>query len=48
VGPFGDAQGAAVVLLLHCVTDVDEFAIFEDEEVVLLGESGERGEGFGG
>jgi hypothetical protein len=33
---------------LHCVADVDEFAVFEDEEVVLLGEGGERGEGFGG
>jgi hypothetical protein len=30
VGPFGDTQGTAVVLLLHGVADVDEFAVFED------------------
>lgn len=37
VGPFRDAEGAVVVLFLDCVADVDEFAVFEDEEVVLLG-----------
>jgi hypothetical protein len=38
VGPFGDAEGAVVVLLLNGVADVDEFAVFKDEEVVLCGE----------
>lgn len=47
VGPFGDAEGAAVVLLLDCVADVDEFAVFEDEEVVFLGEGLEAGDCFG-
>lgn len=37
VGPFGDAECAIVVLLLNCVADVDEFAVFEDEEVVFGG-----------
>lgn len=34
-----------MVLLLHCCADVDELAIFEDEEGVLVGEGGEAGEG---
>lgn len=38
MGPFRDAQSAAVVLLLDGVADVDEFAVFENEEVVLLGQ----------
>lgn len=38
VRPFGDAQHAALVLLLHGVANVDEFAVFEDQEVVLLRE----------
>lgn len=38
VGPFGDAEGSLVVLLLDGVADVDEFAVLEDEEVVFLGE----------
>jgi hypothetical protein len=46
VGPFGDAEGAVVVLLLDCVADVDEFAVFEDEEVVFLGEGLEAGDCF--
>lgn len=46
VGPFGDAEGAVVVLLLDCVADVDEFAVFEDEEVVFGGEGFEAGNGF--
>jgi len=36
-----------VILLLHCCADVDEFAVFEDEEVVLVREGGEAGEGAG-
>lgn len=46
MGPFGDAEGAVVVLLLNCVADVDEFAVFEDEEVVLFGEGFEAGNCF--
>lgn len=38
VGPFGNAEGAVVVLLLDGVADVDELAVFEDKEVVLGGE----------
>lgn len=34
-----------MILLLHCCADVDEFAIFEDEEVVASGEGDEGGEG---
>lgn len=45
--PFRDAERAAVVLLLDCGANVDEFAVFEDEEVVCAGEGGERGEGGG-
>lgn len=37
MGPFGDTEGAVVVLFLDSVADVDEFAVFEDEEVVFLG-----------
>lgn len=35
VGPFRDAESALVVLLLDGVANVDEFAVFEDKEVVL-------------
>lgn len=45
--PFGDAQGAAVVLLLDGVADVDEFAVFEDEEVVFCGERFQACDCFG-
>lgn len=44
--PFGDAEGAAVVLLLNGVTDVDELAVFENEEVVLFCEVLETGDRF--
>ena len=46
VGPFGDAEGAAVVLFLDGVADVDEFAVFEDQEVVFLREGLESRDGF--
>lgn len=36
-----------MVLLLDCVANVDEFAVFEDEEVVLPGERLEAGNCFG-
>jgi hypothetical protein len=32
IGPFGDTQRAAVVLLFHSTTDIDEFAVFEKED----------------
>ena len=35
-----------MVLLLHRVSDIDEFAVFEDEEVVLCREGVETGDGF--
>lgn len=46
VRPFGDAEGAAVVLLLNGVADVDELAVFEDEEVVLFCKGLEPGDRF--
>jgi hypothetical protein len=36
VGPLGDAQRAAVILLLDGAANVHEFTVFEDEEIVLL------------
>jgi hypothetical protein len=36
VGPFGDPQSTAMVLLLDGVADIDEFAVLEDQKVVLL------------
>lgn len=47
MSPFGDAEGAAVVLFLDGVADVDEFAVFEDEEVVFFGERFQTGDCFG-
>ena len=46
MGPFGDPQSAAMVLLLDCVADINKFAIFEDEEVVLGCEGIETGNSF--
>lgn len=53
--PIRDPINPLTVLLLDCVPDVGEFAVFEDKEVVFLGEGreggcergevGERGEG---
>lgn len=37
VGPFRDSQGAAVILLLDRVADINQLAVFEDQEIVLLG-----------
>lgn len=37
-----------MVLLLDCVADVDEFAVFEDQEVVLCCERLEAGKCGGG
>lgn len=45
--PFGYSQGATMVLFLDRVADVDEFAVFEDEEVVFCGEGFEAGDCFG-
>ena len=36
VGPFRDPKSTTVVLLLDSVSDVNEFPVFKDEEVVLL------------
>lgn len=46
VCPFGDAECTAVVLFLDRVTDVDKFAVFKDEEVVLRSEGLEAGDCF--
>lgn len=35
-----------MVLLLDCVSDIDELAIFEDEEIVLLCKGLQTGDGF--
>ena len=37
-----------MILLLDCVADVDKFAVFEDEEVVLCCERLQAGECGGG
>lgn len=47
MGPFRDLQGAVVVLLLHGVANVDELAVFEDEEVVLRGQGIQTANGLG-
>lgn len=39
VSPFGDSQSTAVVLLLDGVADIDEFAVLEDQKVVLLSQN---------
>lgn len=36
-----------MVLFLDCVADVDEFAVFEDQEVVFFGDCFEAAGGFG-
>lgn len=41
--PLCDPQNPAIVLFLHRVSDVDEFSVFEDQKVVLLGELLESG-----
>ena len=45
--PISDPINPLAVLLLDCIPDVGEFAVFEDEKVVFLGE-GREGGGEGG
>jgi hypothetical protein len=35
-----------VVLFLDCVANINEFAVFKDEEVMFFGECAEAGRGF--
>lgn len=36
-----------MVLFLDCVADINEFAVFEDQEIVFFGDAFQAGGGFG-
>lgn len=46
VGPLRYPESSTMVLLLDGVTDIDELAVLEDEEVVLLRERRQAGDGL--